>query len=327
MSLSIVRLAFCIAASAYPQSSAAPDTILFTNGEQLTGQLQRATTDEVIFKSAMVGVSHLKWTNIKELHSAQRFALLTAGEKLTRKNAADKVVQGTVAFADGNLSIASKTSQQSFPVAKTAALIDVAEFENALNHPPNLLHRWAGLATGGVSLVRATQNSTTFNGSINLVRATPQVVWLAPRSKTAIDYNQAYGTVSQPATPTLKTNIFHADAERDDYFSPRVYIFESVTFDHNFSQSLDLQQAYGGGIGITLLQNAQRTLDFKGDAHYEKQRFFDTTQNQNLFGSTFSEKYLRYLAKGLIFNEYGTHKRQPWFPGLQRFWFQSCSSR
>ena len=104
----------------------------------------------------------------------------------------------------------------------------------------------------------------------------------------------------------MKTNIFHAQAEQDQYFSQRLYAFASTTFDHDFSQSLDLQQAYGAGVGITLAKNALQELDFKGDIHYEKETFFVAGMDQNLVGSTFSENYLRHLTKGIVLNEFAS---------------------
>ncbi len=268
----------------------------------------------------MAGELTIKWANIKELRSDKRFALLTTQQKLTRKDAEAIVPQGKITvIGDGknqNITIATAQAPVTISTDKADLIVDAAAFDKAVNHHPSLLQDWGGTASGGFSLVRSTQNSTTFNVGVNLVRATPGVDWLPARSRSTIDYNQSYGMVSQPgAVPFIapvKTNIFHADAERDEYFSPRAYVFADVAFDHNFSLGLDLQQAYGGGIGITLLKNAHRTLDFKGDAHYEKQAFFlppgatAASPNDTLFGSTFSEKYLVYLAKGLVLNEFGS---------------------
>ena len=283
-----------------------PDTLVFVNGEALTGELIRANGDTLTFKSAMAGELTVKWSNVKELSSYKRFAVITKSVKLTRRDAGKLVSVGTVRSDARQLTIDTAAPIKTIAVADMQVLIDAAAFDKGVNHPPNLLRGWGGVASGGVSLLRATQNATTFTGAVNLVRATPGVDWLPARDRTSLDYNQAYGTVSQTGAPTAKTNIFHADAERDEYISPRLFVFGSATFDHNFSQSLNLQQAYGGGIGITLQKSAQRQLDFKGDVHYEKQAFINPAQNVNLFGSTFSEKYLRYLRKGLVFNEFAS---------------------
>ncbi len=310
-----------------------PDTLVFANGEQLTGELETATADGITFKSAMAGEIKVPWKNVKELHSDKQFALLTKGERLTRKSAKAIVPEGKVSVANDQLTVATATGPKVIPVADANLLVDGAAFTKAVDHKENFLEGWGGVAQGGVSLVRSTENSTTFNGGVNLVRAVPLVSWLPARSRTTVDYNQSYGTVSTPVpgaqATTIKTNVFHADAEQDRYFTPRVFAFGSATFDHNFSSQLDLQQAYGGGLGVTLLKNSHRELDLKGDAHYEKQRYFNvpvvpgvafvdaTTQNQNLFGSTFSEKYLRYLRYGLVLNEFGS---------ISPSWYQSNMS-
>ena len=46
-----------------------------------------------------------------------------------------------------------------------------------------------------------------------------------------------------------------------------------TAFDHNFSQDLDLQQIYGGGIGWTFLKTPKQEADLKATVQYEKQSF------------------------------------------------------
>ncbi len=284
------------------QTKPAPDTLTFINGEQLTGELEKADSNGITFKSPMAGEITVKWANIKNLASSKSFAIITKKEKLTHRDALALVPQGAVVADTREITIGGKQ----IPIADTSLVIPVADFDKALNHQPNLLHGWGGVATGGVSLVRATEDSTTFTGAITLTRATPTVNWLPPHDRTTIGYNQAYGTTSQTGIATVKTNIFHASAERDQYFSSRLFAFGSTTFDHNFSQSLNLQQAYGGGVGISVFRNAKTQLDFKGDVHYQQESFAPPTASVNLFGSTFSETLARHLPRGLVLNEFGS---------------------
>jgi hypothetical protein len=262
----------------------------------------------------MAGDISVAWANIETLQSSRSFAVLKAHQRLTRKDAERLVSKGQIAVTDNQITVATPAGSQTVPVADARLLVDAASFDKAINHPPSLLQGWAGTATAGATLVRATQNSTTFNGAITLVRATPTVGWLPARDRTILGYAQAYGTTSQTGVPTTKTNIFHASAERDQYISSRVFAFVSSTFDHNYSQNLDLQQAYGGGIGITLLKSAIQQLDIKGDTQYTRESFFSTPtspappQNVNLFGSTFSETYSRILTKKsrVVFDQLGS---------------------
>jgi hypothetical protein len=254
----------------------------------------------------MAGEITVKWANIKELQSSKSFALIDKKVKLTRKDAVALAPQGAVVADTKDVTIGGKQ----IPIADTNLVIPAADFEKAINHQPNFFHGWGGTATAGATLVRATQDSTTFNGAIALTRATPTVDWLPLHDRTTIAYNQSYGTTSQTGIATVKTNIFHAEGERDEYFTSRMFAFVSATFDHNFSQSLSLQQAYGGGIGVSVRHSAKTQLDFKADVHYEQESFAlatPPTPSVDLFGSTFSENLVSKLPKGLVFNEFGSY--------------------
>ena len=125
----------------------------------------------------------------------------------------------------------------------------------------------------GRSRVEATQNSRTFTGAANFVRAIPGVSWLDPRNRTMANLAAAYGSLSQPGAITTKTNILHADAEHDWFLSPRLYALVDTSFDYNYSQGLSLQQIYGGGLGFVVFKTPKQELDLKGDIHYERQNF------------------------------------------------------
>jgi len=254
----------------------------------------------------MAGEITVKWANIKNLQSSKSFALIEKKMKLTRKDAVALAPQGAVVADAKEVTIGG----QQILITDTSLILPAADFDKAIHQQPSLLHGWGGTATAGATLVRATEDATTFTGAIALTRATPTVDWLPPHDRTSIAYNQSYGTTSQSGTPTVKTNIFHANAERDEYFTPRLFAFGAATFDHNFSEGLNLQQAYGGGIGISLRHTAKTQLDFKGDIHYQEESFAltaPTTPSVNLFGSTFSETFARHLPKGLVFNEFGSY--------------------
>jgi hypothetical protein len=149
---------------------------------------------------------------------------------------------------------------------------------------------------------------------------------MTARNRTTVDVNESYGKNTSPGaipqtvpipTPDVTTlsSIFHADAERDEYFSPRFYALGDTSFDHNYSQGLGLQQVYGGGIGWTPVQTPKQQLDLKIDVHYEKQQFITdpvngavvtTTPSMNIIGSTVFESYHRNLPKKLVFTEIAT---------------------
>jgi hypothetical protein len=181
--------------------------------------------------------------------------------------------------------------------------VDQATLDKQMNHEPGFRSGWNGAATAGATLVTATQNQYTFSGGIGLVRTVPTVTWINPRNRTSADLTASYGKITQPAyvsagvlvpETVTKSSIYHADAERDQYFAPRFFALVEAAFDHNFAQNLQLQQIYGAGLGWTAIKTPRQEADLKATMQYEKQQFIDGAAgtNQNLIGSTFAATYL-----------------------------------
>lgn len=275
------------------------DTLVFTNGEKLTGHFVRSTGSNVTFKSDALGDLTIDWSKVKELDTDAKVAVIKKGVKLRKKQDTSSIPQGTLAEQDKTLRITPAAGEpQSIPVGDVAVVIDQPAFQKAMTHTPGFMQDWNGTISAGATLVEATENSRTFNTAVSLVRAEPTEDWLNPSYRTLINYSQAYGELTQPNTPTAKTSIFHAAAEQDQYFSPAMFAFGQADFDHNYSQGLDLQQTYNLGIGWTVVKTAKQELDLKGSVSYIRQQF-STGPSKNLIGSVFAEHYNRKLPHGL----------------------------
>jgi hypothetical protein len=308
MKLTLTLVAILCGTPALAQTPSAPkpepDVLIFTDGEKLIGHLKRADGASVTFKSDMAGEVTVDWSKIKELHTSEQFAVIPKDVQITRHPDTSKIPQGTVSMAEQKLEVHPEGggAAQTVTVAETGHVIDGPGFTAAL-HPAGYLHDWKGSITGGAALVEATQTNQTFTGGFNLVRAAPGQDWLSPRNRTLVDFNAAYGKVTQPNTPSVKTEIYHAHAERDEYFNQNVFAFGQAAFDHNFSQGLDLSQTYGGGIGWTVIRDDAQELDLKGSMTYIQQSFAGPTVSQNLIGSTFGENYNRKFNRGILVAE------------------------
>jgi hypothetical protein len=295
-----------------------PDVIVFTNGDQLTGKFVSEIGGKVNFHSDVVGDISIEWAKIKELHTGQKMAVIDKGVQFKHRQVPANLPIGTISVADQQVTVQPTTNATiaPIPVANAQFIIDETTLNKQLTGHPGFFQAWNGAASAGLTLVQATQNSYSFNGQVALQRVVPTVSWLDPRNRTTIDYAQSYGKITQPAyvdangnlipETFTKSSIYHADAERDQYVSPRFYFLGQVAFDHNFSQSLDLQQIYGGGIGYTVLKSPIQELDVKATVQYERQAFFNTItdqSNQDLIGSTFGATYFRHLPAGIVFNQ------------------------
>ncbi|MEO8736045.1 MAG: DUF481 domain-containing protein [Edaphobacter sp.] len=316
---------FCLMSGMLAQSgtaaaqdqAAAPksDVIVFTNGDQLTGTIERGAGDSIIFKSDTAGEITVPLSKVKELRSNDSFVVIRKDEKPA------KVTRhpGTITYGDNAVTVQTQAgTPETVPVKDLAFIVDQTTYNNEMLRNPNFLHGWNGSITGGATLIRSTQTGTSFTAGIALIRAIPTVPYLPPKTRTTFDLLETYGKLSQPVIPqttpptppsVAKTSIFHADAEHDIYFTPRFYALGEVSFDHNFAQGLNMQQVYGAGLGWTAILTPIQQLDFKADVHYEMQSFIQPLPpspqipNQNLIGSTFGEAYHRDLPGKILFTE------------------------
>ena len=296
-----------------PAAKPTPDVIVFTNGDQLTGTLERGVGDSVVFKSDIVGEITVSMDKVKELHANGKFTVLKKNEKITRTSNPP----ATITYADNAVTVANPSgTPEVVPVKDLAYIIDQATYNKEVTDNPGFLTGWKGAITGGATVIRSTQEGTNLNAGIALVRAIPTVPYLPARTKTTFDLLETYGKLTEPTipqttppTPTAeaKTNIFHADAEHDKYLSARFYALVGAAFDHNFSQGLNFQQIYGVGAGWTAIMSPQQELDLKADVHYERQNFQPPNASLDLIGSTFAETYHRNLPAKIVFTETGSY--------------------
>jgi hypothetical protein len=312
-----VVLSAALPSVAQTKPASEPDVLVLKNGDTLHGKLVNAADGKVNFHSEALGDLAVKWEDIKELHTAENFAVLDNTVKKRGKKDVHQIPVGKIDFADQAVTVHPESGPPAPSVAAKNAgyIMDQATLDKEVYHHPSFVAGWNGAATAGATVVAATQNSYAFSGALGLVRVVPTVDWLDRRNRTMVDFTGSYGKITQPAylagrllvpETFTKSAIFHADAERDEYLTSRIFALAQIAFDHNFAQNLQLQQIYGGGLGWTFLKTETQTADVKGTVQYEKQSFIGSSTEENLIGSTFSLDYLLHLkfltfAQGLAY--------------------------
>ena len=217
-----------------------PDFVVFPNGEKLIGHFEGLIGGAAKFKSDTLGEVTIDLSKVQELHTSQKFAVVRKNLKLAKGHKDGQIPEGTISVENKTVQVDTGNSQpaQNVPVADLTGIIDQPSFDKAFQ-PTGIFQKWGGAITIGSSIVEATQDSVSFDTAIHLVRVIPTEAWLPPSNRTTADFSDSYGKVTQPNTPEVRTSIYHADAERDQYFTTAFYGLASVAFDHNFSQGLD----------------------------------------------------------------------------------------
>ena len=221
-----------------------PDVVMFTNGDQLTGKLERGVGNSIIFKSDMAGEITIPLDKVKELHAATTFAVLRKDVPLKSASAARNLVTpGTIAYQDGKLTVnhPSAATPETVPEAQISYIIDQTTYAKETTNHSNFFAGWNGAINGGATVVRSTDYGETLTAGIALVRSAPEVTFLPTRNRTSFDLQETYGKLTSPLIPQTTprspdaitlTSILHADAERDQYFSPRFFALAQTAFDH-----------------------------------------------------------------------------------------------
>jgi len=294
----------------------APDTITLTDGEQLRGKLVKVVSGTVTFHSDILGDVTLPLAKVSTLHAAP-FAVIEKNLHVNRKTAVKQIPVGVIAIQNDTIHVSpEKAEERSFAARDVNYLIDAASFNRDLHGELNFIHGWAGTLTVGASLVKGTNSAQTYTGSVAFVRTIPSSIWMPASSKTTLNLSGVYGLAKDPeiifnnnilqTSSTTKTDILHGDTEHDKYWSRAVFGIISASADHNFGSGLQLQQAYGGGLGWTVFNHPKNSLDLKGVMQYEQQQFYGNNPTENLASAAVTETWKHSLAHSIKFNEYIT---------------------
>ncbi len=292
--------------------------LVFENGDTLTGTLDREVEGKVYFKSDELGEVEVPWKKIRSLETHSSFAVLQKLPTVHFHHHREQAELGQLTVHGDAITLAPTGEEmpagKTIPVKTAQFILDEDTFRRQLEAEPNFFAGWNGSLSAGATLVRGTENQYTYTSAIALERVVPTVSWLNPRNRMEVDFSSSYGRITQPAyvdagvlvpASYTKSAIFHADAERDEYVTHRVYALAQTVFDHNYSQGLGLQQIYGAGAGVTAIQRHSQQLDIKGTIQYESQSFITGASgtDENLVGSTLSGTYVLKLPAKVVLNQ------------------------
>ena len=299
------------------------DTIIFANGDTLTGKVGKVVYGNVSFHSDELGDLTIPLTKIKTMRTATAFAAGSTTQRLTKKDIAEQLPVGKIELENETLKVMLPQGEvKEFPAKDLGFMLDQSAYQRELHNESDLFYGWYGTATLGTSVVKATNSAQTYTGAVALVRAIPTIAGLPAGSKTILNLSGAYGLAKSPevisggdvfqTASVTKTDILHGDLEYDKFFTPMVFGLVSGSADHNFGNGLKLQQAYGAGVGWGILRSPQNDLAVRMILQYEQQEFYNGitsglgTPTENLVSASLGEAWSRTFPHSIKFKEYVT---------------------
>src|SRR3984957_6259199 len=105
-----------------------PDVVVFPNGEKLIGHFESFVGGTAKFKSDTLGEITIDLSKVQELHTSEKFAVISKSVKLSRGEKDGQIPLGTISVADKTVQVnpGNGQAEQSVPVADLNNIIDEA---------------------------------------------------------------------------------------------------------------------------------------------------------------------------------------------------------
>lgn len=252
-SMAILALAFQLRA----------DELVMSNGDRVSGAIVGLENDGLSIESPVLGTVTADWDAVRRLQSEAPLYLEFSGDRLVVGtvviDGADVTVQtenaGTVEMPRSAIvAIRSQSRQDAFQ----------AELDRTLN--PGLADLWSASVEGALSL--ATGNAETRNVNLGLLAART-----APRNRTSLYLTSLFSSNSTSGQNFTTANAVRGGGRYEMDMNDRVFTFGFSDLEFDRFQDLNLRLVLGGGVGLTLVDNARGAFQIFGGGS-SNQEFF-----------------------------------------------------
>jgi hypothetical protein len=270
------------------------DTVIFKNGDVLTGKVVRATAAAVTFSSDRVGDVTLKWSDLETVTVRHPVRIITPGSSQSFDSPTLRVI-GTAA----HLELEAKERGGGSPVD----LQDVEALTGSDRCASGIQEACPGWQLKSVSVnlsyLGTTQTDQTYGGSVESTRNWNPEDEGWPHQRTLLDLQANYDDKRKNSKPGSANITQEYDGRLQHLFfitSDAFYASTVADFYHNNSLGLFLEQSYGGGVG-----RLWHGTEFDADLRFIGEHFYGPNPSVSLAGSQLSERrtfYLNWIRSG-----------------------------
>ncbi len=278
------------------------EVVQFKNGDQLTGTWQRVDESKLMFKAEVIGDVAIPVGKVKSFTSDKNVVVLTkSGERL----------EGALSLMEtGEWEVTQDGETRRVTAATVAAIYPLEVYRpKGRERRVRPWHNWQGKGNLGYSLVHGDRDAATLSVGINATRLQPNLPGLKERQRTNYFLTMLFASTR---TNDLRTsaNSISSGLRQDFLFTPTNFFFVLAQLDHIQTQSLDLRQTYGGGLGHDVIRSSRVALNLLGGMTLVKERFQTEERRQSgegLIGERLSLK---------LFDQMSLEHRLNFFPNL-----------
>lgn len=273
------------------------DTVVLTNGDQLTGTAVKLEGGKLTFKTAYADAITISWDQVKSLTTSQPLILPAPKGNLSVTSVERTATGIEVTTASGP----STLDASAVTVLRSPA--DQAAYEATLH--PGWGHAWAGAANVSLALARGNSDTTTFGAGATAARTTRT-------DKTALYVNTLYSDNAN-AIPRTSANATAGGLRYDHNTNPKLFVFGTGDLFANALQNLDLRSIIGGGLGWHASKSPRQTLDVLGGLVWTHEDYSATSATaatpatasevNSFVALDLGEQYTRKMGASSVFTE------------------------
>jgi putative salt-induced outer membrane protein YdiY len=272
------------------------EVVEFKNGDKLTGSWVHINEDKILFKSEALGNVSLPVSKVKTMASTTpAVVLVKTGEAYSGRLSLLESGEWELKGEDGGARRLKASSVQAI------YLLEVYQTKGE-EAPFRPLHNWQGKANVGYSLVRGDNDATTLSVGVNGTRRFPNLPGFNERFRTNYLLTMLFANTRTDGVRTSANSI--TTSLRQDYlFSPTDFVFVLGQLEHIQTQSLNLRQTYGGGLGRDLIHRPRLGLQFLSGVTYVREALQGAPVRRNA-EALIGEKVSWEVFDGVTFENY-----------------------
>ncbi len=228
------------------------DTVIFTNGDRLTGTVRRLAEGTLVLQSKLAGTVEIEWENIQKIDTDASFSILTVdGRRLDGRLSRDEA--RTTVVREGSPEVAIHSD--------AVARIARGEPEQGIR---KMISALDGSADIGYSVARGNQNQAQSSAGATAGYTSAQYKFSGRLSSL---FARQDGARSQSR---------HAiNARLDRFVNVRSFAYALAGLERNERRLLDLRSRFGGGMGWRLRASGNTKLSMLGGVAYVHERLRD----------------------------------------------------
>jgi putative salt-induced outer membrane protein YdiY len=255
---------------------ASADTVIFKNGDKLSGTFIEMQDKKLTFKSDAVGDVSIALEKIQSL-SVQKPAVLLGSDR--------KPIRGQIELQEsGDWQVTSNGASQTVGAGAVEIVLTQDAYHAEVEAPATLWQDWSGSINFGYAIQSGDEKSSTLSGSVIATRERPHDLVFMRHWRTNYGLNMLFARAREDGE-LVNSDAITTNLRQDYLFSSRDFVFGTAQLDHINAQGLYLRQTYGGGLGRDFIHTNRTLFSATGGAAYIREKFVTGPFNQSSEGA------------------------------------------